>query len=382
MNRTHGAGACLFSSFGSSLSNCFAVKKGKPNGSTPFFSFSSFLLSRRFYHSQHRIPRLPQLPTNDHVKLMRDNAETGTSGHPYLPPNGIHVGYLLHRHPVVKPTLHPLERSMGFLLERQHQLYSRHPSSETACHFFRDRQQESIDAYQRKDPQDIRRDFFGLEGYQDAIKATLQRYQRLPPRLQPSDFTDVASRLTNNDQHQPKKQQCTTPPPRHTLQRKLDDYLYLIVRYADPNGGNGKKNGSLEEEGKLCGKWGIPFTPLQERETLRMAAERCLQEPHNDNLHFYLWGCGPQGTIRLPSFHKEEEQEGKNDPSSPSPHQLFLYSATYLEGKPDFSRMQPMISDHAWVSRRELFQYRHEFASEEFLGLLLDISADAYFETE
>lgn len=373
MNCSNHIGSCLLYLFESSFRRCGVLQRMRRCEATVTLS-STLTPWHRFYHTQHRIPKLPQLPTNDHQKRLQE----GSSKDPY-PSRDIHVGYLLHRHPVVKPTLHPLERSMGFLLEQQHQLYSRHPSSETACHFFRDRQQESIDAYQRKDPQDIRRDFFGLEGYQDALKATLQRYQCLPPRLQAADFVDITSRSSMKGR-QP-GHSSTTPPSRHTLQRKLDDYLYLIVRYARPSDAEGaeEKNAPWEQMG-LYGNWGIPFTPLQQGETLRMAAERCIQAPHTDSVDFYLWGSGPQGTITLPA---STDLEKKTDTfPSPSPQYIFLYSATYLAGKPDFSRMQPMISDHAWVSRRELLQYRREFVSEEFLELLLDISADAYFETE
>lgn len=334
--------------------------------------FSSIVVSHCFYHNQHRIPRLPQLHTRDHEKC----SQTTVGSDPVeqtCAPHGIHVGYLLHRHPVVKPTLHPLERSMAFLLEKQHQLYSRHSSSDTACHFFRDRQQQNIDAYQRTDPQDIRRDFFGLEGYQDALKATLQRYQQVPTRLQPADFIDSTSRFTS-PQH-------TTLPTRHTLQRKLDDYLYLIVRYAIPSSvENMSEIDASRNESEMPGKWGIPFTPLRIGETLRMAAERCLQEPHRDNVDYYLWGCGSQGAISFPQTKNTEDEAGKS--FSSSVRHLFVHSATYLAGKPDFSRIHPTISDHAWVSRRELLQYRSEFASEQLLELLLDISADAYFETE
>lgn len=334
--------------------------------------FSTIVVSHCFYHNQHRIPRLPQLHTRDHEKCNQTAVESDSLEHACAP-HGIHVGYLLHRQPVVKPTLHPLERSMAFLLERQHQLYSRHPTSETACHFFRDRQQQNIDAYQRTDPQDIRRDFFGLEGYQDALKATLQRYQQVPTRLQPADFVDITSRSASP--------RDTTLPVRHTLQRKLDDYLYLIVRYAIPSSMEStSENETSTNELEMPGKWGIPFTPLRIGETLRMAAERCLQEPHRDNVDYYLWGCGSQGAISFPQTKNEEDETSKA--FSSSVRHLFVHSATYLAGKPDFSCIQPKISDHAWVSRRELLQYRSEFSSNLLLEVLLDISADAYFETE
>lgn len=290
------------------------------------------------FHSQHRTPRLPQLHTKDALPQQSEGASPS--------PLTLHVGYLLHRHPVVKPTLHPLERSFGFMLEKEHQTYSRHPGVESATHFFRDHA-SSIDSHQRTDPQAIRRDFYGLESYQDAMQATLQRFTQVPPRVQPTDFTDVAAFRSATSR--------TSPPARHSLQRKLDDYLYFLVRYAD------------DEEANWKGKWGVPFTALRQSETLRMAADRCLQEPHQDQVEAYVWGCGPQGTVMLPS-------------QLPDTQRLFLFSATYLAGRPKFDALHPRIADHAWVSRREMRQYRADFVSDEVLELLLDVSADAYYE--
>eukprot|EP00796_Vickermania_ingenoplastis_P001119 gene1119-654_t len=294
----------------------------------------------RCFHSQHRTPRVPQLHTSD--ELPGSNGGESSESVPTL-----HVGYLLHRHPIVKPTLHPMERSFGFLLERQHQVYSRHPASESAQHFFRDAQQ-SVDAHQRTDPRDIRRDFYGLEGYREALHTTIERYQHVPPRVQSTDRVCTLSHRLRDDK--------TGPPPRRTLQRKLDDYLYLLVQY--------------DNEPGLAGKWGIPFTPLRRSETLRMAAERCLQEPHGDKVDYYMWGCGPQGTVVLPSPTEVNP-----------PRRLFVYSPVYLSGRPNFDAMEPRIVDHAWVSRAEIRQYRDAFASNTLQELLLDISADAYFET-
>lgn len=338
---------------------------------------SSLRTPRRLFHSQHRTPRIPQRFTTDPLPSSSSSSGSCGEANDATAAPLLHVGYVLARHPVVKPVPHPMERAYAFLLERYHQMYSRHRDSESALHFFRDRQQ-TIDAHQRTDPQDIRRDFYGLEAYRDALHATLQRYEQPPSRLQPGDFVETAPHRAPPPSPSSAPPGGGSPPRRHTLQRKLDDYLFLIVRYTE---GDGVAEGAVKEgtghDGPprlppgFGGKWGVPYTPLRQGETLRIAAERCIQLPHQDRIDYYLWSCAPQGTVPLPTAQDQ----------GVTASQLFLFNACYLAGRPDFAAMQPRIDDHAWVTRGEMRQYRDSFASTELLELLLDVTPDAYFET-
>lgn len=268
----------------------------------------------RWFHSQHRTPVVPQVAVQDAPPATR-----------------VHVGYLLHRSPVVKHAPHPVETEMAYLVEREHQRYSRHEGSESATHFFAQRGQP-IDLLNRTDPNQIKADFFGLEPYQDAMKVVLQR---LTPE----------KRVTAADLWQPDSVQ-DTPPVRHTLQRKLDDYLYLIIR------------------DEVTGKWTVPQTLLNPKETLRMAVDRGISTQHNDGLDCYVWSNAPQATV----YDAEANT------------QLFVFSATYLAGRPSFATVEPKPMDHAWATRRELRQYGADFTSSVLLEALLDISADSTFE--
>lgn len=75
---------------------------------------------------------------------------------------------------------------------------------------------ETIDIANRNDSKQIKSTFFPLQLYRDAMKATLQRYS-------PSKCTTVAD--VANIEHW----QHNSKLLKHTLQRKLDEYLYLIV---------------------------------------------------------------------------------------------------------------------------------------------------------
>jgi large subunit ribosomal protein L46 len=268
----------------------------------------------RCFHSQHRTPVLPQVHVADQ-----------------LPPQRVHVGYWMHRNQIVKHTPHPLEIEMGYLLERELQRYSRHESTESATAFFASRGQ-SLDLLNRTDANQIKGNFFGLELYQDAMKVVLQRYTP-ERRVTAADAWDPA---TLDDQ----------PPPRHTLHRKLDDFLYLIV------------------QDKETGKWTVPHTARKDNESLRMTADRALSSHNADGLEAFFWSNAPQATVLL-----QEENT-----------RLFIYAATYLSGRPQFELFEPTPKDHAWVTRQELQQYSDSFISKELLKALVDISADSTFE--
>ncbi|CAJ1004692.1 putative 39S mitochondrial ribosomal protein L46 [Leishmania naiffi] len=276
---------------------------------------TSFVLSScRTFHSQHRTPLIPQAHVNDRPTAQR-----------------IHVGYYIHRHQVVKHSLHPLEVEMGYLLEREQQRYSRHESAESATTFFASRGQ-TMDVLGRTDPNQIKGNFFGLEHYQDAMKMVMQRYT-------------PEKRVTAADMWKPNGL-GDAPPPRHTLHRKLDDFLYLIV----------------QEE--AAGKWTIPHTARKDGESLRMTADRAISTQNLEGLDCYVWSNAPQATV----FLKDDNTR------------LFIYSAVYLAGRPQFASYEPKLKDHAWVTRHELLQYSDNFKSAELLKALLDISADGTFE--
>ncbi|KEG06324.1 39S ribosomal protein L46, mitochondrial [Trypanosoma grayi] len=271
----------------------------------------------RSFHAQHRTPILPQLPPEDAA-----------------PPSTtrVSVAYLLHRHPVVKHTPHPLETEMGYLLDREHQRYCRHEASESATHFMSQRGL-SVDVLNRTDARQIQSNFFGLELYQDAMRVVLQRYK-------------PEKRVTPHDLWNPADLDGAAPPTRHSIHRKLDDYLYLIVQDA------------------ATGRWTVPQTPLGERETLRMAVDRAVAKHNSEGLDCYVWSNAPQATVLNAADNKR----------------LFIYAATYLVGRPKFSDFEPTPKDHAWVSRHEMVQYRQEFETPDLLEALLDISADGTFE--
>ncbi|EPY24523.1 39S ribosomal protein L46, mitochondrial [Angomonas deanei] len=276
-------------------------------------------MSTRAFRSQHRTPILPQLKVEEPTTVER-----------------LYVGYVLQRGQIVKHNPHPLETEFAYLLEREHQRYSRHEASESATQFLAARGQ-TMDLLNRSDVNQIKANFFGLEIYQDAMKVALQRYK-------PED------RVTPADKWNPAALAEDEPPVRHTLHRKLEDYLYLIVR------------------GEKSGRWMVPYTARKEGESLRMTCDRAISVHHGEGIDSYTWSNAPQATI---PFTDEQGQAAR----------LFLYVSTYLSGRPNFDTTEPKLKDHAWVSRRELLQYSDQFHSKALLEALRDITADSTFES-
>lgn len=265
---------------------------------------------------QHRTPIMPQMPVN----------------HP-TPHN---VAYLLCRQPVVKPTPHPLETEFGFTLEREHNRYARH-DVETSQFF--SAKGQPIDVSNRSEPAQIINNFFNLEGYQDALKVVTDRYQPVP-RVTDHDFFDPFDESLKSG-----------PPKRKTIQRRLDDFLFFIVR------------------SEASGKWSLPTTQRRPHETLRMAVDRAISEQHNDALDAYVWSNAPQAIVRGAGVSEGEATEADT----------FVFVATYLAGRPNFGGIQPKCADHAWVTRSELCQYHGEFETESWCQVLRDIVPDATF---
>lgn len=296
------------------------------------------MLSRtpiRSFFAQHNIPVVPQ----------------GVIKPPFTPSytRKILVGYLLCRQPSIQHTLHPLEQELAFVLDREYGRYQRHPTADTATHFFKERGL-SIDSWNRQEAGAVQRDFFNLESHRDATRQTLERYEPAK-RLTKGDFFDPVAFCESEHQ----------PPARHTVQRRLDDFLYLIVKSAE------------------TGKWTVPSREREPTHSLRTAVEVNILADHKNGVDAYIFSNAPQGVLQW-----KEGDEGTSIAAVPLPRgaakeeatgqQLFVFCASYLSGRPNFDTLMPHVSDHAWVTRHELADY--EFDHPDMFSLLRDVATD------
>jgi large subunit ribosomal protein L46 len=269
------------------------------------------------------------------------------------------VGYLLTRQPAVQHSLHPLEQELGFVLDREHQRYCRHQQgqaptdAESANAFFSSRG-IALDSWNRHDKTQIQRDFFNLDAQREATKITLDRYEPAR-RITKADFVDPFDAALK-----------TGPPPRHSIQRRLDETLLLIVRDG------------------ATGKWTVPAREAASSSgfSLRTQVEDAILADHNGALDAYMFGNAPQGVLQWSSEAAEAAAEGKclprGAPASEATRQMFIYVASYLTGRPNFApverRLPANAADHAWVTRRELADY--EYVHDDMYALLSDIVMD------
>ncbi len=115
----------------------------------------------------------------------------------------------------------------------------------------------------------------------------------------------------------PRETEADRTGDRKTLQRKLSEYLFLVLK--DKNG-----------------KWGFPKTEHAQSETMRQTAERSLKDFAGESIECWVVGNAPQGHY--------EEQDGTT----------FYYRGSYLEGD---LVLQGGYTDHAWVTKEELGEF-------------------------
>ncbi len=232
----------------------------------------------------------------------------------------------------MKASLHPLEQEMGFLLDQEYNRYPRH--SQPANEFFNERG-ITLDNWQRMEQNQLKANYFNLELYQEALKVVVERYQQ-PERERPDDYCNPLALAA-----------LESPPERLTLDRCLDDFLYLIVR------------------DDKTGKWRLPATDRKTHESLRSTLDRFLAESH-PKLEAYFLSNAPTG-VHLEGTTK-----------------TFIYSGSYVSGELSTTAFQSeptaaTANNHAWVTRQELLSdYSAQFASKDLAQIIYDIAIDKF----
>jgi len=105
---------------------------------------------------------------------------------------------------------------------------------------------------------------------------------------------------------------------RSTVYRKLQEYLFLVVK--------DKSN-----------KWGFPKVKHEDGETMRQTAERSLKDFAGDSIECFVVGNAPQG-------HYTDSSGGTT----------FYYRGSYIEGD---LKLEDKYIDHVWATKEELGEY-------------------------
>jgi len=151
------------------------------------------------------------------------------------------------------------------------------------------------------------------------------RLQAIRERMQAAVIEKVGSRITEADRQN----------NRHSLYRKLDSKLFLIV----------KKN-------RRENAWQFPQGPLLSNEMLRPAAERIFAEECNvksPSLQSIFVGNGPL------YFHTYKYPENLQKELNTYGAKVFFVYSYYLEGEVNIDNNH--VIDYAWVTKTELKDY-------------------------
>ena len=115
----------------------------------------------------------------------------------------------------------------------------------------------------------------------------------------------------------PRETEADKTGNRKTIQRKLPEFLFLVLK-------------------DKSGKWVFPKAKHNDGETMRQTAERSLKDFAGESLVCWVVGNAPQG--------HHEEADGTT----------FYYRGSYLEGE---LQLQGGYIDHAWVTKEELGEF-------------------------
>jgi large subunit ribosomal protein L46 len=125
---------------------------------------------------------------------------------------------------------------------------------------------------------------------------------------------------------------------RTSLNRKLDDKLYLITKAAG-----------------VDGEWRMPQAAYDESEsTLRAAAERCLAEFVSPETEVHFVG-------NFPVMCETTEFASESDGVVGS--KRFYFRAALISMSADVELPADKFTEHAWVTKSELDQYDPEYAT-------------------
>ncbi|KAJ5952802.1 uncharacterized protein N7479_011215 [Penicillium vulpinum] len=157
---------------------------------------------------------------------------------------------------------------------------------------------------------------------------------------------DAESTANATSQDTSKKEEIPRPYPRVTeadekndqksLDRLLSRTLYLLVQSKE-------------------GHWKFPSSPVEEGETLRLAAERTLAQSAGVNMNTWMVGFHPVGWH---SFNPRRSKKADSTTVIEAPgSKIFFLKSRMMAGQADLSVNTQGLKDFKWLAKEELPQY-------------------------
>ncbi|KAL2829145.1 ribonuclease H-like domain-containing protein [Aspergillus cavernicola] len=166
-----------------------------------------------------------------------------------------------------------------------------------------------------------------------------------PDHIVESLISDAESTANATSQDTSKKEEIPRPHPRVTeadqkndtqsLNRALQRTLYLLVQ--------SKK-----------GYWKLPTSPVATGETLRLAAERTLEQSAGVNMNTFMIGYHPVGhyvyNVRLPKFDETTGAQILGE-------KTFFMKGRIMTGQADISANVQDLQNFKWLAKEEIAKY-------------------------
>ncbi|KAJ5497378.1 hypothetical protein N7463_009365 [Penicillium fimorum] len=256
----------------------------------------------------------------------------------------INAGVVLSRPPQITRELEPFEKAFFFYQKR---LNERLALPFTKYFYFK-RGTPADEDWKRKiqERRTAARDIGNYNAYDSDAwndELLLGAQESEPDHQVEALVQDAESTANATSQDTSKKEEIPRPYPRITeadkkndqksLNRLLSRTLYLLVQSKE-------------------GHWKFPSSPVEEGESLRLAAERTLSQAAGVNMNTWMVGFHPIG------WHSFNPRRSKKTGEIEAPgSKIFFLKSRMMAGQADLSVNTQDLKDFKWLAKEELAQY-------------------------
>ncbi|KAL4931915.1 ribonuclease H-like domain-containing protein [Aspergillus undulatus] len=184
---------------------------------------------------------------------------------------------------------------------------------------------------------------YSKEAWNDELLVGAQESE--PSHIVEALISDAESTANNTSQDTSKKEEIPRPNPRVTeadkkgdaqsLDRALQRTLYLLVQSKD-------------------GYWKLPSSPVATDETLRIAAERTLEESAGENMNIFMVGYHPVGHY---NYNNRKPKTDEATGVTIAGEKTFFMKGRIMAGQADLSANTQNLKDFKWLAKEEIAKY-------------------------
>ncbi|KAL4955008.1 ribonuclease H-like domain-containing protein [Aspergillus filifer] len=272
---------------------------------------------------------------------------TNASTFPVVNPTyTIKAGVLLSRPPVITRDLTDFEKAFYFYQKR---LNERLVLPFTKYFYFKKGTPLDEDWKKKvKERTTVARDIgkynaYSKEAWNDELLVGAKESE--PEHMVETLISDAESTANNTSQDTSKKEEIPRPNPRVTeadkkgdhksLDRALQRTLYLLVQSKD-------------------GYWKLPSSPVAGQETLRIAAERTLEQSVGVNMNIFMVGYHPVGHY---SYNNVRPKTDETTGITLAGEKTFFMKGRIMAGQADLSANVQNLKDFKWLAKEEISKY-------------------------